>query len=39
MFSEPTQNFLHGPTLGRVENDLCSVMCSGEEQEVVLVSG
>lgn len=37
--SQNTQNFLHGPTLGRVENDLCSVMCSGEEQEVVLVSG
>lgn len=37
--SQNTQNFLHGPTLGRVEDDLCSVTCSGEEQEVVLVSG
>ena len=37
--SQNTQNFLHGPTLGRVENDLCSVICGGEEREVVLVSG
>lgn len=37
--SQNAQNFLHGPTLGRVEDDLCSVTCSGEEQEVVLVSG
>lgn len=36
--SQNTQNFLHGSTPDRFEDDLCSVIFGGGEREVVLVS-